>query len=640
MFNMSEHDEFISNRSANKAFGDVVDARLSRRGLLTGGLATAAVTFLPDGSALAARGRGEGTGQGRGKGRGALLGFQAIGPSTADEVIVPPGYSTQVIIPWGDPLEPGGPAFQPDASNTAAEQAQQFGMGHDGMHYFPIARGPRGSRRGLIVVNHEYTTDQLLFPDGTDDWDAEKTAKSQNAHGVSVAEIALGPTGWRTVRSRYARRVTTRTPIAIAGPAAGDQLLRTDFDGSGRTVLGTVNNCSHGVTPWGTYLTCEENFNGYFWLGDEGQYTPETAPGLTAEQRELLDRYGVTNQGFGYLWATTDERFRADLHPGEPNRFGWVTEIDPFSPGAKPVKRTAMGRFKHESATVTEGKGRKVVVYSGDDQRFEYIYKFVSAANWRSMRARGISPLDEGTLYVARFNPDGSGDWLPLVHGEGPLTAANGFADQGEVLAKTRLAADLLGPTAMDRPEWVAVQPRSGEVYCTLTNNTDRTEADKPNPRAPNPWGHIIRWREAGGDNAATSFEWDIFLLAGPGDGVDGSTIDSEDAFGSPDGLWFDDDGRLWIQTDGSQPIASNDQMLAANPGNEEMKRFLTGVPDCEVTGVVTTPDQRAMFVNIQHPGDSGTPDDPTATSSWPFGGRPRPATVAVFKDDGEIIGT
>jgi secreted PhoX family phosphatase len=437
-------------------------------------------------------------------------------------------------------------------------------------------------------VNHEFTTDQLLFPDGEADWDDEKTAKSQLAHGVSVAEIALERDRWTVVGSRHARRITTRTPIDVAGPAAGHRLLRTATDRGGRTVLGTVNNCSHGVTPWGTYLTCEENFNGYFWLGEDGQHTPATAPGLTDEQRALLDRYGVSGRGFGYLWATTDERFRADLHPHEPNRFGWVVEVDPFEPARRPVKRTALGRLKHESAAVTVGHGGQVVVYSGDDQRFEYLYKFVGSGNWRSARARGRSPLDEGTLHAARFRPVGPGEWVPLVHGRGPLTAANGFRDQGDVLVKARLAADLLGATRMDRPEWVAVHPATAEVYCTLTNNTRRAagDTDAANPRGPNRWGHIVRWREAGGDNAATRFAWDLFLLAGPGDGADASTID-----------------------------------------------------DSEVTGVVTPPDQRTMFVNLQHPGDSGTPDDPTATSRWPSGGRPRPATAVVRRRDGGVIG-
>ena len=330
--------------------------------------------------------------------------------------------------------------------------------------------------------------------------------------------------------------------------------------------------------------------------------------------------------------------------PNEPNRFGWVVEFDPFDPESTPVKRTALGRTKHEAAFVHEARGGRVVVYMGDDEVNQYVYKFVSKANARSLLTRGKSPLDEGTLYVARFGVGGSGQWLPLVHGSGPLTAANGFADQGDVLVKTRLAAKALGATPMDRPEWTSVDAETGLVYLTLTNNTSSAKVVHPaNPRKPNPWGHIVRWKEADDDHAATWFEWDLFLLAGQGrSSGDGSTIDDEDAFGSPDGLWVDPDGRVWIQTDGRQPEGANDQMLAANPyvdddeGVPEIRRFFTGVRGAEVTGVVTTPDQRTMFVNIQHPGES-------VPSTWPQNdglATPRAATVVITKDDGGVIGT
>jgi secreted PhoX family phosphatase len=300
--------------------------------------------------------------------------------------------------------------------------------------------------------------------------------------------------------------------------------------------------------------------------------------------------------------------------------------------------------MKHEGAYVHVSKGGRVVVYMGDDQVNEYVYKFVSAGNWKSMRARGISPLDQGTLYVARFAEDGTGQWLPLVHGRGPLAAANGFADQGDVLVKARLAASAVGATPMDRPEWTSVDQNTGMVYVTLTNNTSSSKVvNAANPRKPNRRGHIVRWSERRGDHAATSFVWDLFLLAGEGrTSGDGSTIDAEDAFGSPDGLWVDPDGRVWIQTDGSQPAGANDQMLAANPyvedayGAPQLKRFLTGVVGCEVTGIDTTPDRRTMFINIQHPGEDGG-------STWPQGdgfATPRSATVVITKDDGGIIGT
>jgi secreted PhoX family phosphatase len=579
-------------------------------------------------------------GQGRSTAAAAdLLGFDAIPLGYGDEVVVAPGYTARPFLPWGTPITGSYPAFQP-GSNTADEQAQQMGMNHDGMHYFALGRGPRGSERGLLVLNQEYTdegylhTGALAAPDKTT-WTAEMVRKSQNAHGVSVVEVYQDTSGqWELARSSLNRRITANTPMRFAGPAAGHRLLRTGADPAGRTPLGTFNNCASGKTPWGTYLTCEENFNGYFRV-DPGAYT--------AEQVQLTQRYGVG--GDRNNWSLHDARFVATPgEPNEPNRHGWVVEIDPFDPRSTPVKRTALGRMKHEGAFVHVSKGGRAVVYMGDDQVNEYVYKFVSAGNWKSMRARGISPLDEGTLYVGRFAEDGTGQWLPLVHGHGPLTAANGFADQGDVLVKARLAASAVGATPMDRPEWTSVDQNTGMVYLTLTNNTSSSKVvNAANPRKPNRRGHIVRWSERGGDHASTSFVWDLFLLAGEGrTSGDGSTIDVEDAFGSPDGLWVDPDGRVWIQTDGSQPAGANDQMLAANPyvddahGTPEIKRFLTGVVGCEVTGVDTTPDRRTMFVNIQHPGEDGG-------STWPQGdgfATPRSATVVITKDDAGIIGT
>jgi hypothetical protein len=638
------HDESgPKNRSGNQPFTDILTSRLERRAVMKGGLLGAAsflggVAALRDGTGTAVAQAGT-----AGQRESGLLGFSAISASGDDTVRVPEGYTTQVMCRWGSAIQPGGPAWTPDASATAAEQAQQFGMGHDGMHYFPLGRPEEASRRGLLVMNHEYTVDEHLFPDGTANWTAAKTEKSQVAHGVSIVAIRRRPNGrWRVVRSRFARRISPLTPVGFAGPARGHRLMRTAFHRRGTAGLGTLNNCAHGVTPWGTYLTCEENFNGYFHVGADGT--------LTEEQAGLLERYGVEGEGFGYLWATTDERYRADLHPNQTNHFGWVVEIDPRDPDSTPVKRTALGRVKHEGATCTTAPDGRVVVYLGDDERFEYLYKWVSAEPWEEMVAAGVSPLDEGVLYVARFDADGTGRWLPLVHGEGPLTPVNGFADQGDVVIKARLAADALGATPMDRPEWVAVHPYTGEVYCSLTNNTRREggQEDAANPRPENTWGHIIRWRERpalayGGRHftaQSTSFDWDIYVLAGPGGGVDGSTVDAASAFGSPDGLWFDAAGRLWIQTDGEQPEGNN-QMLVADPSTGELRRFLTGPVDCEVTGITATPDGRTLFVNIQHPGDSGPATNPTETSTWPDGpgsSRPRPATVVIQRADGRRV--
>jgi hypothetical protein len=437
--------------------------------------------------------------------------------------------------------------------------------------------------------------------------------------------------------------------MRISGPAAGSDLLKTASDPTGRTVLGTVNNCANGYTPWGTYLACEENFNGYF--SHDGEIS------------DIEDRYGLFPGGFGYRWNEFDERFSVAAHPNEPNRFGWIVEVDPQSPFSMPAKRTALGRIKHEGAAVTVAGNGKVVAYTGDDERFEYIYKFVSSGTYTAdNRIANRDLLDSGTLYVARFNADGSGNWLPLVYGQNGLDAGNGFSSQADVLIYARAAADVVGATPMDRPEWISVHPTTQEVYTTLTNNTRRTEddVDAANPRASNSFGHIIRWRESGGDSTALTFDWDIFVLAGDpaiaaemdNPGLAGNINGS--LFGSPDGLWFDYNGVLWIQTDissdalndGVYANVGNNQMLAADVDTGEIRRFLTGPARCEITGVTTTPDGTAMWVNVQHPGEGDgnlDPENPLEFSSWPdgpTGGRPRSGTVLITKNDGGVIGT
>jgi len=577
-----------------------------------------------------------------------LLGFKGVPISSADTVVVPEGYVAVALAAWGEPIGvPGNmPAFREDASNSAADQAVQMGMHHDGVHFYPLGEGAQASRRGLLVMNHEYTDDGLLHPDGMKTWTAEKVKKAQAAHGVAVIEVTLGADGrWQMVRpSKFARRFTAYSPFALSGPAAGHALLRTAADAAGRTVLGTLNNCASGSTPWGTYLSGEENFAGYFDGGD--------AP--DAHQQ----RWGLRKTGF-YRWPEHDERFDATKHPNELNRFGWIVEIDPMDPTATPVKRTALGRGSHEGATVAMTKNGRAVVYSGEDARFEYIYKFVSRDRIAPGGAKANRELlDHGTLYAAKFNADGSGQWLPLVQGQGPLTAANGFADQGEVLIKSRQASDALGATKMDRPEWIAVDKQRGEVYCTLTNNNNRGGDKQPgvdaaNPRADNSMGHIIRWKEDG-DFDGRSFRWNHFVLAGDkaNERAEAKGNVRGDAFGCPDGLWMDARGVLWIQTDmstaamgkGDLAKLGNNVMLAADPASGEIRRFLTGPAGCEVTGVTTTPDGRTMFINIQHPGESpserGDPADPGKVSKWPNGGRPRSATVVIQRVDGGVVGT
>ncbi len=590
---------------------------------------------------------------------GKPLGFTAVPVSRADTLAVPPEYEAQVLYRWGDATGIAGaaaPAFKADASNSWQEQLLQSGMHHDGMEYFPLDKNPR---HGLLAINHEYTDDGLLHSDGMATWTAEKVRKSQAAHGVSIIEVVERGGVWRVMpNSRYARRITANTPMQFSGPAAGHALLQTAADPAGTRPLGTLNNCAAGQTPWGTFLTCEENWNGYFSVQDKP--SPDEA------------RYGLRAKGFGYRWHEFDARFDAVKHPNEPNRFGWVVEIDPQDPAQTPLKRTALGRFKHEGATTTLSRDGHAVVYMGDDERFEYVYKFVSRDKVKPGGLRANKDLlDHGTLYAGRFDTQGYGRWLPLVQGEKGLSAADGFASQAEVLIKCRQAADAVGATRMDRPEWVAVHPNTGEVFLTLTNNSARGQdgrgADDANPRGDNIMGHIIRWREGpgqgtaralrDGDAGATEFRWMHFALAGDpnaGKAEYRGTIQG-DMYGSPDGLQFDAGGMLWIQTDistsamhkGAYAAMGHNMMLCADPTTGETKRFLTGPAGCEVTGVTFTPDRRAVFVNVQHPGETsserGDPARPKAVSHWPdgpSGGRPRSATVVIRRKDGGIVGT
>ena len=621
-----------SNRSANADIHRVSDP--ARRLWLQGGLGALATTLLAGCGSLAA-------------GSGPRLGFRSVPASSQDTMVVPAGYEAVAFVPWGEPVGVPGqmPAWRMDASNSAADQAVQMGMHHDGIHYFPIAGS---STHGLLVMNHEYTDDGLLHSDGMKPWTAEKVRKAQAANGVSVVEVALKDGRWQVLRpSTYARRFTAGTPFAVGGPAAGHALMKTAADPDGRRVLGTLNNCASGMTPWGTYLSGEENFAFYF----DGPERPD------ADQQ----RWGLRKSGF-FRWAEHDERFDAKQHPHEFHRFGWVVEIDPFDPASTPVKRTALGRAAHEGAWVAVTQDGRAVVYSGEDARFEYIYKFVSRDKIAPGGAKAnASLLDHGTLYVARFDADGTGRWLPLVHGQGPLTAANGFADPGAVVIKTRQASDLLGGTKMDRPEWLAIDPNARTVYCTLTNNSQRGAKDRPdvdaaNPRANNVMGQIIQWTEDG-DFDATSMRWRHLLLAGDpaNNRPEARGTIQGDLFACPDGLTLDARGVLWVQTDmhaaqmnkGELQRMGNNQMLACDRATGEVRRFFTGPVNAEVTGVALTPDMRTMFINVQHPGETASdrsdPADPAKYSNWPDyrqGGRPRSATVVIRKKDGGVIGT
>ena len=627
-----------SNRSSNPSIHDVSDP--ARRVVLRGGLGLSLVGLLAPVTGCATPGT-----------RDPVLGFKPVPTSTVDRITVPDGYTATPLAAWGEPVGIAGnmPPFRFDASNTAAEQAVQMGMHHDGIHFYAL----QGSQRGLLVLNQEYTDDGLLHAGGQSNWNEEKVAKSQAAHGITVIEVELQGTQWQMVRpSRYARRITANTPFKLGGPAAGHAMMKTAADPAGRTVLGTLGNCASGKTPWGTYLSGEENFQNYFTAAD----TP------TAHER----RWGI-RKATAYRWPEVDLRFDTVRNPNEPNRFGWVVEVDPMDPTSIPVKRTALGRAAHEGAWVAVTADKRAVVYSGEDARFEYIYKFVSrdpiapAGNGKTQAQANAALLDHGVLYAARFDATGKGQWLPLVHGQGPLTAANGFADQGEVLIKARQASDLLGATKMDRPEWLAIDTHTRWVYCTLTNNSSRGAAgfpsvDAANPRANNTMGQIIRWKEEG-DYSGERFEWNHLLLAGDpaNERAEAQGNIQGDAFSSPDTVAFDDRGVLWIGTDmsttaigkGDMARLGNNALLACNPATGVVRRFLTGPVGCELTGATWTPDGRTMFVNIQHPGETPSersdPAQPRRFSNWPdFNpvGRPRSATVAIRKADGGVIGS
>ncbi|MCX7946482.1 MAG: PhoX family phosphatase [Hydrogenophilus sp.] len=591
---------------------------------------------------------------------------ESIPTHSDDRVTLMAGFTLRVILPWGDPLTDPAHLFRPDGSNTAAEQATQIGDNHDGMHFFPLSGRPD---EGLLALNHEYTNPEYLYTaEYLTPWTPEKAHKALAAHGVSIVHLKRTAHGWdKLPRSRYHRRITGATPMLLTGPAAGHPLLRTAADPTGRRVLGTLNNCAHGVTPWGTYLTCEENFNLYFGNGDP--------------DHPMHKRYGL-GKGERYRWHEVIDRFDLKKEPNEANRFGWVVEIDPFDPTSTPKKRTALGRFKHENAAVTLAKDGRVVVYMGDDEAHEYLYKFISRRPYDPKDPKANRDLlDDGDLYVAQFLPEEAGDgrlrgrWNLVSHRNPKIAADPRFPTQAEVLIYTRAAADLAGATKLDRPEWIAIHPLTGEVYATLTNNPRRTpeQIDPANPRPQNRWGQILRWREAGDDPASLEFTWDLYLLAGnplqyaAGDLRAGSpNITPANMFNSPDGLAFDAVGRLWIQTDGGYSNEGdyrgqgNNQMLVACPYTGEIRRFLVGPSGCEITGVTWTPDGRTMFVNVQHPGEAlkhprqprpelkeeernaWLAQNPTAFSNWPHsqfphiaGGRPRSATLVIEREDG-----
>ncbi|RSV43506.1 PhoX family phosphatase [Sphingomonas sp. ABOLE] len=659
------------------------------------------------------------------------LGFTAVAKNKLDVVTVPTGYTVSVINRTGDPIAAGVAAYKNDGTDT--NFAQRIGDHGDALYWYGLSatgtRDPNSSTRGLLVQNHENINDQYLHVAGATTVNGARpeseAQKEIDCHGVSVTELVEGANRAWTVKqdSTFNRRITPATAMAFNGPAKGSDLLKTAFSPTGVAGRGTINNCANGTTPWGSALTCEENWAGYFRRS--GDNANRSAKELTA-----LSRYGVTSSTGSYGWSTVvaadaaNTLFRRwDARAGtgaattdfrnEPNQFGWVVEFDPYSPTSTPRKRTALGRMGHEGcwpgAFVV---GKKPAWYMGDDSRREYMYKFVSATAWVAADADatdrlaiGDKYLDSGTLYVAKFNADGSGTWLPLVFGQNGLDGSNAaypFADQADILVNTRLAADKLGATPMDRPEWTASNPVTGEIYLTLTNNNaagrplNGTDAANPrhynDPKGStaqfgNPNGHIIRIKEA--DTEATSFTWDIYAFGAGADldktNINLSSLDASNDFSSPDGLVFarathaggQVKPMMWLQTDdGAYTDVTNCMMLAAQPGTvgdggartitntgsggatatqatrigaapgANLRRFLVGPIECEITGVDSTPDGRTLFVGIQHPGEGGTPAAPT--SHWPdsqAGGavaatiRPRSAVAVITKNDGGVVG-
>ena len=711
---VSEYDDNeIVNHSSNPHMDTILAARLSRRGALKGGIGATTAALLGGVGLSACGGSDDDTPAPAPAPTPKSLNFAAVAKTNADTVSVPAGYQVSILHALGDPMMFGDTSWSDAGTETAESYDRRIGDGHDGMYYFGLSDDGKfdanRSDRGLLCVNHEYVVAPYgLHPAGStkvdDQRPADEVEKEIRAHGVSVVEVKRksGSNDMEMVRgSKYNRRVTSATPMDFGGPAKGNAKLVNKLSPDGKLAFGMNNNCANGYTPWGTYLTCEENYLNVIGraAGDDEQ--------RSASEIVALKRYGLpAGRKNPYGWDTPDgEQYQrwnskvsgasaAEDHRNSFNTFGWVVEIDPFRPESKPVKRSALGRFNHEGAWPAPAKaGEPIVIYSGDDARNEYVFKFVSDAKWdpkdlNGGTAVGAKYLDKGKLYAAKFNDDGTGQWLELTHGKNGIDDKNTlypFADQGDVVMHCRLAADFMGATKMDRPEWGGVNPLNNEVYMTMTNNNTRTaeNVNAANPRKGNTNGHIIRWKEKGGQ-AGTSFEWDVYLFGAREDGSQSENLSGLTAvndFSSPDGLYFDQrngqtDGLLWIQTDdGAYTDVTNCMMLAALPGHvgdggkiktregqetimgakptdANVRRFLVGPFDCEITGVVVTPDGKTLFFNVQHPGeDKADFTTNTFTSHWPGNQapasdalhhghkRPRSATVVVTRTDGGTIG-
>jgi secreted PhoX family phosphatase len=647
------------NRSGNASIGDVLAKRLSRRDVVRGALAVSVAAAVLDETGYSSPARAAPDGAAT-----PTFDFTELQVIEDETHHVAPGYDADVLMRWGDRVMADAPDFAPATQGPEA-QALQFGYNNDFIGFLPL---DADGNRGLLVVNHEYSNEELMFaglPPRERKSGGSKTTNAVNpsiterhvaiemmAHGGSVIEVVRRAGKWAVVAgSSFARRITAETEMAISGPARGHPMMATTADPDGTRVRGMLNNCAGGVTPWGTWLTCEENINYYFW---------NKAALAGHSQRRALERYGIP--GEWYQWGRFHGRFDIVREPNEANRFGWVVEIDPMDPDSVPVKRTAMGRFKHEGAgNIVNGDGR-FVVYQGDDERFEYLYRFVTEGRVDTVsRGNNRDLLDRGTLSVARFDADGTGTWLPLVYGSGWLTPERGFHNQGDVVINARLAADMLGATKMDRPEDVDVNPVTGKVYAMLTGNTKRKdgEVNAANPRGPNPFGHIIEITPDGGDHAAAGFRWEILIKCGdPAIATVGAAYNPATSangwFIMPDNCAFDAEGRLWISTDGNSGVRSGraDGMWAIETDGERRatsKCFFQVPRGAEMCGPCFTPDMETMFVAVQHPGETPEGDSAGGASTfeapstrWPDfddGMPPRPSIVAVTRRGGGKIG-
>lgn len=720
-----EDQELDNNTSDNIHFRDILEQHISRRSLITKA-ASGAVALTLASTLTGCNDNDDDSGSNNGgttpvdpNKKPEKLTFTPVAKNLNDIVTVPEGYEANVIYALGDSINPRVGDW--DDNNIPSGPSFQFRSGdcHDGMHYFGLNTSTNRfdetvSAQGLLVMNHEYINQTFLHPKGPTKVDGrrpeDEVIRETNAHGVSVVHIKKDPTTQKVEivkNSIFNRRITASTVMEFAGAAAGSILLATRFSPAGRQTRGTHNNCGNGYTPWGTYLTTEENFIGYFARSttDDALRTPE--------EIIALKRYGLkAGSSSRYGWETAIgqvesqdlyDRWNADVKAAQatqdyrngPNTFGWMVEIDPFDGRQNPVKRTSLGRFAHEDSACRAVVGQPLAFYMGDDSRGEYIYKFVSTAVWDTKDINGgytagDKYMNAGKLYVAKFNNDGSGQWVELAYGKNGLNESNTtypFKSQADVVTFARLAADSVGATKMDRPEWCTVNPVNGEIYVTLTNNSNRGKdyaTDAANPRnytdlyagtkeqKGNVNGHIIRFKETDDKTTAETFKWDIYLFgaeASMASNINLSGLTDNNDFSSPDGMWFDPRGVLWIETDdGAYTDVTNCMMLAALPGqigdggtattsngqqtitgakvtDATLRRFLVGPKQCEITGIAMTPDYKAIFVNVQHPGED-SPSYAKPESNWPATqkdpsnktARPRSATVVITRKDSGVI--